>query len=206
MKPRSSTSDRALVRGAALLWSLGLGLALAACAGDMSDSTPPTCAVNVTYSPDPASPSATQPIRAVANVSDYQGIARYKWRVVRDEAEVPFAAADPDVSSIEFLAATPGVYRVELRVDSASSCPTYAGDVNVLPAGAVARAYRLRITPPPGSASTGPQDQRVQLFGGVDRCPPAARRWPPTCASRPPAARASSPRCRPAPTAGWIRA
>lgn len=169
--PRSPRSPSSLAALVAISFVIA-ALAMAGCSMGAQDSAP-QCTVVVHYNPDAPRPSATVPVRAIATVHDYDGIARYQWRVLRGEIEVPFSPADPDDSMIEFFAPDAGVYRVELNVSSGTSCPMYTGDVNVLPEGARPSQYRLRITPPPGFAGSGPQEQLVELFSGVEYAAPS---------------------------------
>jgi len=152
---------------------------LVACSGDMGMGSPdggtnadggppPQCGVGF----NPASPvaSATTPIRAYAITLGAAGVLGYSWDVVFNATNtpVPFTVEAPDGSQINFIAATPGAYRVTVHITGTTSCDsnTLQGFVNVTDPNANNTVFRLHAVPPSDLAP--PQDTIIQVSGNAD--------------------------------------
>jgi hypothetical protein len=149
---------------AALALLLGLvTLGLTACAASPDDGGS-SCGVQITYNPDPLQASLTRKARAVASAGPLAGVATFEWRITHGAELLSITPAAPDSSEIEFPITDAGIYDVEVNVPG---CNRYNRQVNVLQPGAVPRAFRLRITPPPSTLAP-PQDRTVIIPGGAD--------------------------------------
>lgn len=153
-----------------ILMMLALILAAASgCVGVLGDSGGPSeCSLTVVYTPNLTETSPAQPIRASALLDFFEGVAVYNWEVLHASAPVPFTPATPNSSAIEFLAPEAGIYRVRLTVQTASSCPSYDEDVNVLQPGVTLQSFRLRVVPPGSSSDVAPQDLSMTIPRGVE--------------------------------------
>ena len=142
-------------------------VATAACGAEMGPTDDGgQCEVTVQFEPlDAVAPSS---IIARATVDGVQGVLTYTWLVSSSTGTVATTPRTPDGRDVEFIAADPGVYAVELNVTGGSQgCPTWRGDKNVRDPGSSSGAVRLRFTP--GPATTTPIQERVVVVpGGAD--------------------------------------
>jgi hypothetical protein len=119
---------------------------------------------------DPAVPIAgpTTTIRVSAVVHGAPGVLGYDWRVGLAGAAVELTFAQDDHSAIEFRAATPGTYEVNLDVSGSSSyCSSAHLPINVLAPGAYSHFVRLRVVPPQATAAP-PFEKGLVIAGGAD--------------------------------------
>ena len=139
----------------------------AACGGELApDDDGGRCEVAVQFEPlDAVAPTS---IVARATVDGVQGVLTYSWLVSSSAGAIATTPRTPDNRDVEFIAAEPGVYQVELNVTGGSrTCPTWRGDKNVRDPGSTSGAVRLRFTP--GPSTTAPIQERVVVVpGGSD--------------------------------------
>jgi len=127
----------------------------------------PGCAASIDFTPlDPvARPGAT--VRAIAHVAGASGVLGYHWQVLFNGAVVEATPVPPDGASIDFPAATAGVYVVDVSVTgSPEPCQQGIGSVNVRVPGAQSEFMRLRVVPP-RSAAIPPLERLVEVKGGA---------------------------------------
>jgi hypothetical protein len=134
--------------------ALGALAVLAACgAGDSGAIDTPYCDPTISFSPAAPVAGTMSEVRAEAYVDpDVHGVRSYTWTVFRDGLSVPFEDARLDSSEIKFIAAQPGLYRVDLSLDVPGyTCRNTTGTVTAIE-GDANRLVRLRITPSPSAS------------------------------------------------------
>jgi hypothetical protein len=168
----------------------------AACGGELApDDDGGRCEVAVQFEPlDAVAPTS---IVARATVDGVQGVLTYSWLVSSSAGTIATTPRTPDNRDVEFIAAEPGVYQVELNVTGGSrTCPTWRGDKNVRDPGSTSGAVRLRFTPGPSTTGADPGARG----GGARRQPTSPRacwRSIPASTCRSWSRTAPAPACRP---------
>jgi hypothetical protein len=158
---------------------LAASIVLGACAGDLAgggDNTTadaPTgygdanpCGAQIAFDPIEPVASSILPIRAYTTIINTPGVLTYTWTVTFGGSDVPTTNQAADGSQIGFIAATAGIYNVQLQIGGPTSCDHADALLTVGTPGAKADVFRLRTVPPPTIAP--PQERFVQVKGGND--------------------------------------
>jgi hypothetical protein len=126
----------------------------------------PSCGLELRFDPPlpVADPSST--IRVSVLGDGHGGVVN--WDVTLNGGEVPFSYVQPDHTSIELVAASPGIYVIALEVnDSNLACTHASRTLNVRAAGAKLSHLRLRVAPPT-ELGVPPLEQPLTIEGGAN--------------------------------------
>ncbi|MGE5184144.1 MAG: carboxypeptidase-like regulatory domain-containing protein [Acidobacteriota bacterium] len=138
--------------------------------GGTGADAPVGCQVTLSFTPSPPHSGAT--IRGVAGVTNPGGVSQFQWDIRFNNAPITPTQAASNWSQVDFFAASPGTYAINVMVTGGNYCEPALTYLDVLAPGANVVDYRLHVQPP--QALAPPQDTIIEIDGGADSYRPVS--------------------------------